>query len=167
MINYCKENLAEIKTLISSLEQEQYQYKSQLLSGSSIGQHIRHILEFYLSIIKGLNQGVVNYDDRDRDLNLENKPSFAISCIDRLSKDIQDLHPEQEIMLSGNFYAEGETLKAIKSSIERELAYCLEHSIHHQALIKIGLIEQKIDHLINEGFGVAASTIRHNQQCAQ
>jgi uncharacterized damage-inducible protein DinB len=167
MINYCKENLAELKTLISSINQEQYQYKSQLLSDSSIGQHIRHILEFYLSIIKGLNQGVVNYDNRERDLNLETNPEFARSCIDRLSKDIQDLHPEQEIMLSGNFYAEGETLKAIKTSIERELAYCLEHSIHHQALIKVGLIEQKMDHLIQEGFGVAASTIRFKQQCAQ
>jgi hypothetical protein len=167
MINYCKENLEEIKALISSLEKEQYHYKSQLLSDSSIGQHIRHILEFYLSIFKGLNQGVVNYDNRERDLNLETNPVFAISCIDRLCKDIQELHPQQEILLTGNFYAEGETLKAIKTSIERELAYCLEHSIHHQALIKIGLIEQKIDHLINESFGVAASTIRHKQQCAQ
>lgn len=167
MINYCKENLEEIKALISSLEKEQYYYKSQLLSDSSIGQHIRHILEFYLSIFKVLNQGVVNYDDRERDLNLETNPVFAISCIDRLCKDIQKLYPQQEILLTGNFFAEGETLKAVKTSIERELAYCLEHSIHHQALIKIGLIEQKIDHLINESFGVAASTIRHKQQCAQ
>lgn len=167
MINYCKENLIEIKTLISCLGQEQYRYKSTLLSDASIGQHIRHILEFYISILKGLDNGIVNYDNRERDLNLEINPEFAIACIDRICEDIQGLNPGQEILLSGNFYAEGDTLKAIKTSIERELAYCLEHSIHHQALIKIGLIEQKMDHLIKEGFGVAASTIRHKQQCAQ
>ena len=48
MIGNCKENLQEIKTLIASVKEEQYQYKSQLLSDATIGQHVRHILEFYL-----------------------------------------------------------------------------------------------------------------------
>lgn len=54
-----------------------------------------------------------------------------------------------------------------KTFINRELAYCLEHSIHHQALIKVGLKEQNIENLIDENFGVAPATIRHKQKCAQ
>ena len=167
MIGNCKENLQEIKTLIASVKEEQYQYKSQLLSDATIGQHVRHILEFYLCLINGECRGLVNYDKRERDLNLERNPGLAISCIDKICNDIQRLNTEQEIQLAGNFSSEGRTLKTIRTSIDRELAYCLEHSIHHQALIKIGLIEQKMDHLINEGFGVAPATIRHKQQCAQ
>jgi hypothetical protein len=167
MIGNCKENLQEIKTLIASVKEEQYQYKSQLLSDATIGQHVRHILEFYLCLINGECRGLVNYDKRERDLNLERNPGLAIFCIDKICNDIQRLNTEQEIQLAGNFSSEGRTLKTIRTSIDRELAYCLEHSIHHQALIKIGLIEQKMDHLINEGFGVAPATIRHKQQCAQ
>jgi hypothetical protein len=40
------------------------------------------------------------------------------------------------------------------------LAYCLEHTIHHQALIKIGLMELNLIHLIDQHFGVAPATIR-------
>ncbi len=167
MISHCKENLQQIRTLIASLEHKQYQYKSQLLSDTTIGQHVRHILEFYLCIINGVSQGLVNYDSRDRNPELEQNPVSAISCIDKICNDIQCLNTDQEIQLVGNFSSEKETLKTIRTSIDRELAYCLEHSIHHQALIKIGLIEQKMDHLINEGFGVATATIRHKQQCAQ
>jgi hypothetical protein len=167
MIGNCKENLQEIKRMIASVKEEQYQYRSQLLSDATIGQHVRHILEFYLCLINGECRGLVNYDKRERDLNLERNPGLAISCIDKICSDIQRLNTEQELQLAGNFSSEGRTLKTIRTSIDRELAYCLEHSIHHQALIKIGLIEQKMDHLINEGFGVAPATIRHKQQCAQ
>ena len=167
MISYCKENLQEIKALIASVKEEQYQYRSQLLSDATIGQHVRHILEFYLCLINSECRGLVNYDKRERDLNLERNPGLAISCIDKICSDIQRLNTEQELQLAGNFSSEGRTLKTIRTSIDRELAYCLEHSIHHQALIKIGLIDQKMDHLINEGFGVAPATIRHKQQCAQ
>lgn len=167
MISYCKENLKQIRTLISSLKEEQYQSKSQLLSEASIGQHVRHILEFYLCLLHGVSRGLVNYDDRNRDLELEQNPRFAIDCIDKICTDIQRLNTELEIQLAGNFSSEGKTIKRIKTSVDRELAYCLEHSIHHQALIKIGLVEQKMAHLINEGFGVAVATIRHKQECAQ
>ena len=51
----------------------------------------------------------------------------------------------------------------INSSFERELLYCLDHAIHHQALIKIGLKELDLDHLIAREFGVAYSTLRHRQ----
>lgn len=167
MIIHCKENLQQIKTLIASFEEGQYGYKSQLLSDASIGQHVRHILEFYLCVINGVSRGFINYDNRDRDPELEQNPVSAISCIDRICDNIECLSTDQEINLVGNFSSETETLKTIRTSTDRELAYCLEHSIHHQALIKIGLIEQKMDHLINEGFGVAPATIRYKQQCAQ
>jgi len=167
MKQYCIENLLELRRLISLFDEEKYQSKLQILSNSSIGQHLRHVLEFYRCIIKGASDGSVNYDNRERDLNLEQSPELAISFIDQICDDIPHLNGTQEILLGANFSHNGEVLDMIKSSIERELVYCLEHSIHHQALIKIGLIDQKMDHLIDQSFGIAPSTIRHQQSCAQ
>ena len=56
--------------------------------------------------------------------------------------------------------------EVVKSFYFRELNYCLDHCIHHQSLIKIGLIDQNLDHLIDENFGVAFSTQNYRNKCA-
>ncbi|MEM9648432.1 MAG: hypothetical protein AAF969_08120, partial [Bacteroidota bacterium] len=48
----------------------------------------------------------------------------------------------------------------------REVMYNLEHTIHHHALIKVG-IQFFTDIPLPESFGVAPSTLQHRQACAQ
>lgn len=167
MIHFCKKDLQEVKKMLTSLNEAQYQFKSALLSGASIGQHIRHILEFYLCLLNGRGKKVVNYDSRERNLDLETNPAFAIYTIDKLCSNFILIQHDQELFLEGDFSSDDNSQLSIKSSINRELAYCLEHSIHHQALIKVGLKEQNIENLLDENFGVAPATIRHKQKCAQ
>lgn len=167
MITYCKENLQEIKRLLVAINDEHYRHPSQLLSEATIGQHIRHILEFYLCLMNGVKSGTVNYDTRERDLELEINRPFAIYTIDKICSNISIAGTVDELNLEGNFSStDGETT-SIKTSVSRELAYCLEHSIHHQALIKISLIEQQVKHVVDPNFGVAPATIRHKEKCAQ
>jgi len=52
------------------------------------------------------------------------------------------------------------------TNYHREIAYNLEHTIHHMALIKIGILELS-DLQIPEGFGVASSTMKYKKECAQ
>ncbi len=163
MKNLCKENLNEISALLKVLSFDQYTQQSKLLSGSSIGQHVRHILEFYTCLLKGANQGKVNYDLRERDFNIENVTTKAISCIDQILAGLDRLENIGDFILEGNFTKDINRRSNIKTSLERELAYCLEHSIHHQALIKIALIDQNSEQMINESFGVAPATIRHKE----
>ena len=60
---------------------------------------------------------------------------------------------------------DGEELR-IDSNYFRELLYNLEHCIHHQALIKVAVLQ--LEHLqIDADFGVARSTIEYRKQCAQ
>jgi hypothetical protein len=47
----------------------------------------------------------------------------------------------------------------------RELLYNLEHCIHHQALIKVAVLESDTI-FVNENFGVARSTL-NIEKCAQ
>lgn len=163
MINHCKKNLEEIKKTISLINKEQYTYKSITLSNASIGQHIRHILEFYLSLLNGLEYGTVNYDLRARNLVLESNPEYARQFVDNICNKFARVDFDIKLELAGNFSSEEDQCVSIQTSVNRELAYCLEHSIHHQALIKIGLMEQGLDHLISKHWGVAPATIKYKK----
>ncbi len=163
MIALCRQNLLELKRLLQSLTSQQYQQKLEVLSGVSIGQHIRHILEFYICLAKGMESGTINYDARQRDLTLETNLSLADFTIDNIIKQLEDEKNSAPIKLEGNYSdAEGQPL-IMATSYQRELCYCLEHSIHHQALIKVGLKELELESLIHSDFGVAPATLRYKK----
>jgi hypothetical protein len=162
---YCKQNLQELKSLLESLSIDQYQYKSKILSGASIGQHIRHVLEFYLCLIKTTKRhAIVNYDKRKRNLRIEQNPGEAIATIDEICSKLSEYRTAEVLYLQGNYSTYESSLITTPTTFKRELAYCLEHTIHHQALIKIGLNELNLTHLIDQHFGVASATVRFNQQ---
>ncbi|MBW6535831.1 MAG: DinB family protein [Mariniphaga sp.] len=168
MKNVAKENLLQIKDLLQVIKTEYFTKKTEVLSGSSVGQHIRHILEFYLLLVSGSFSGTISYDKRQRDKRIEQDPQFAIETINRLITGIDTLDENQLVKFEGDFTANGSADHFVHSSVGRELAYCIEHSIHHQAIIKAGLIVMGLSTLTDENFGVAYSTIRfRNDKCAQ
>jgi hypothetical protein len=160
MKKQCIQNLEEIKTVLSELDNQNYAQKVEVLSGSSIGQHVRHILEFYLCLIQGLKAGVVNYDLRERNLVLESEVRAGIDAIEYVQAQIKALELEQSLVLEGDCGVEKAESFSIPSNLQRELCYNLEHSIHHQAIIKIGLKSILSEPQLIESFGVAPSTMR-------
>ena len=163
-----KENLEQIQNLLERLQTEDYTKKSKILSGATIGQHVRHILEFYLLLVTSSFSGKLSYDKRERNLQIETEPGFALGIISKLIKGLETLDENQPLIFEGDFTVEGEIPSATQSSVGRELAYCIEHSIHHQAIIKAGLISMGLCGSEYEQFGVAYSTIRYREnKCAQ
>lgn len=168
MKKVAKENLEQLSEMLQIISTEQYTQKSEILSGSSVGQHIRHILEFYLLLVSGSFSGTISYDKRQRDHRIEENPGFALEIISHLLKGIETLDVNQDVKFEGDFTTDGSRDNFIASSVGRELAYCIEHSIHHQAIIKAGLIDLGLSAIACENFGVAYSTIRYREnQCAQ
>ena len=160
MIKDCIANLSEHQELLLKLSDEQYQHQSELLSGASIGMHLRHVVEFYDCMLHGLSDQKINYEKRARSLELENNRETAINKISSIKEQLLSLE------LNNRLYLEIEDL-ILDSSVQRELYYNLEHSIHHQALIKVGLKEQNIGKLVNADFGVAPSTLKYRKQCVK
>lgn len=158
-----KENLMQLKDMLQQITTETYTKEHEILSGSSIGQHIRHILEFYLLLVSGSFSGTITYDKRQRDIRIEEDQQFAIQTIDRLLQGIDTLDETLAVKFEGDFTSDGTAQNTTLSSVGRELAYCIEHSIHHQAIIKAGLIVLGLNALTNENFGVAYSTIRYRE----
>ena len=161
MKSTAKENLTQLKDLVNSIDSNDYEVKIEVLSGATVGQHIRHILEFYLLLVAGSFTGTINYDKRKRDIRIETDPFFASETIERLLTGIDTINEEESITLIADYSVNGKSENAVKSTAGRELAYCIEHSIHHQALIKAGLIALGLSDLTDEYFGVAYSTIRY------
>lgn len=158
LIRSCQNNLDDLYGLIAQLSGEDFTAPAQSLSGATLGQHSRHILEMYICMAKGLKTNEICYDKRERNILLETDVNEAIKAIAYIQAEISGFE-DGEIFLIAD-YSQGENPVRLKSTVFRELAYNLEHTIHHQALIKVGLREMGKLHLIDENFGVAYSTIR-------
>ncbi|MGQ1948370.1 DinB family protein [Geofilum sp. OHC36d9] len=168
MIETAKHNLNQLRILLEKLNSDDYSARPEVLSGASIGEHYRHILEFYLLLVSGSFTGVISYDRRERDGRIAQNTHFAIETINRIIAGINTLDLNSRILMEVEASTDEIMDNRIFTSVGRELAYCIEHSIHHQAIIKIGLIATGRIQLVDEQFGVAYSTIRYrNNSCAQ
>ncbi len=136
------------------------QYSMPLLSGSSIGEHIRHIVDFFQCIASAIPQSTVNYDLRERDRQIETNKDFALSFLYDLIQLFNK--PNVPIQLVIGKHASENII--VESNLFREIAYNIEHAIHHMAIIKIGLHSLNIE--VDKHFGVASSTIKYRKQCA-
>ena len=162
IMQFCRSNLQDIRSLLLQLSPDEYDVSLDILSGSSIGQHVRHILEFYLCLLRQKPSMVICYDHRKRNKHLQSDVRVALRTIDDIDRALMGISIDLPLLLQGNFGHQDEPALGIPSSFYRELVYCLEHSIHHQALIKIGLKELQKEQLVSPAFGVAPSTIRHS-----
>ncbi|MDI1356310.1 MAG: DinB family protein [bacterium] len=168
MTGHIINNLLEIKNLLNGLNADQYNRKLEILSEASIGQHVRHILEFYQCLFKGKESKIVNYDARQRDLMLETNLQFATNTIEEIVIALKEVKCDFTVTFVADYSViENQNATNIQSSFYRELAYNLEHSIHHQALIKVAITEMELTSLVKDNFGYAPSTIRHIKVCAQ
>ncbi|MEM9855983.1 MAG: hypothetical protein AAF843_01430 [Bacteroidota bacterium] len=162
IIDYCLNDLEETHKFLRVIDSENYTRKISLLSNASFGQHIRHILEFYGCLLHNQQEQYINYDSRVRSLVLESNTEAACSYIVNLQDLLRENFTNDTVHLISNFSRTEDALESIKTNMLRELAYCLEHSIHHKALIKVGLLSIGKGHLVESDFGVAASTIRNH-----
>ncbi|MBX2900515.1 MAG: hypothetical protein KF775_12740 [Cyclobacteriaceae bacterium] len=161
--DHVRADLEQLKNSIIKLTVNQFSQSLNLLSGASIGAHVRHILEFYICLLRAKNQ-MVSYDVRERNRKLETDLSYALYVIDELNVKIKSLTQDYALTLHSTLSINSDEPDSFSTTFYRELVYCLEHSIHHQALIKIGFKELKEESMIAENFGVAPSTIRFNHK---
>lgn len=164
IIQCCQEDLIELRQLVDLISVDTYCFKAPLLANATIGQHVRHVLEFYDCVLNDAGETVVNYDRRMRAIALETDPIAASVKISGLIEQLGEGVIDRQVFLSSDFSIKGSASKLFASSVYRELAYCLEHNIHHKALIKVGLLAHGKAHLISPDFGVAPATIRNRIQ---
>lgn len=148
----------QLTDLLNDIESVMYKDALRPLHYTTTGQHVRHITEFYLCLLKGYETGVVDYDARERNLLIEIDKDFTIEVLENIIQNLKKLKIDQPLMLKSRF-GSAESIE-MPTSFFRELTYLIEHTIHHLAIIKIGLNEVYPEIEIPKNFGVAHSTIR-------
>ena len=160
--------ISQLCAFLKQFDDSNYSKKLSVLNGSTIGMHVRHILEFYSCFLENIDSNGICYDSRKRKLIYEVSVSSTISEFKIISDRILKLENNSSIELKSNASLKDGREFSIKSSIARELLYTLDHSIHHMAIIKIGTQTCFPEFIIPETFGVAPSTIRFKKEkCAQ
>jgi uncharacterized damage-inducible protein DinB len=166
LVNACNEILSQLSDLVHSLTDGDFQRPVKALSNSTVGQHLRHTLEFFICFEQGYHSGVINYDRRNHDKSIETNRQLAMDTIDRITNFINGLEEYREVKLEVNYDLDQEQFQTLDSTIARELVYNIEHAVHHMAIIKIGINEIAPYIKLPAGFGIAASTIRYKQNVA-
>jgi uncharacterized damage-inducible protein DinB len=154
----------QISETLNQLTEEEYRQPGKTLFNATIGQHVRHIIELFLCLEKGYDEGLVNYEKRKRDYRIETDKELASGLLKAIYQRLD--RPDKELLLEAEDYTDGVETVEVKTNYYRELVYNLEHTIHHMALIRVGVNEVSSVQLPDE-FGVAYSTIKYRQQCAQ
>lgn len=153
--------LMQLVDCINQLNFDEYTQEISLLSNSTIGEHTRHIIELFQQLLSGYETENINYDNRKRDIRIQENIDFATESIANIVKRLEKndkrlllttLYNNQEMVIESNYY--------------RELMYNIEHCIHHQAIIKIALLHLGKTEIV-ENFGIAKSTIEYRKSCAQ
>ncbi|CAD5271925.1 Uncharacterized damage-inducible protein DinB (Forms a four-helix bundle) [Imperialibacter sp. EC-SDR9] len=160
--------LSQLDEVIAQLKPEDYSRPVKLLNNSTIGQHVRHTLEFFICLMDGTPSGVVNYDNRRRDKMIEDDGDFARQVLRGIGDFVKSHKENSTLNLEADFgstdrQADQEAMISIPSNYFRELVYNIEHAIHHMALIRVAINEFCGYVQLPEDFGVASSTIRSRQ----
>lgn len=150
------EMLQQLHDVTVQLNEKDYSMPLELLYGNTIGKHIRHVYELYDELIRGIVLNGVNYDSRKRNLQIESDPIFSCNFALEIGARLSKLEEDKALQLSGNF---GDDVNIIaNTSLGRELAYNIEHAIHHMAIIKICLNHYFNYVSLHQNFGIAYST---------
>jgi uncharacterized damage-inducible protein DinB len=163
-INNIQQLVQQITEILTQLTDAEYGRPLAVFNGSSIGQHTRHVIEFFVELEKGYQQGFVDYNNRKRNIVLETDKGAALAILTDIA--LACNKPDKQLQLAVDYQPPHTPDVMITTTYYRELAFAIEHTVHHMALMRIG-----IEHLqtvaVPASFGIAASTQRFQSSCAQ
>lgn len=148
--------------LLAAIDNRLYASVPTGIAKAGVGGHLRHCLDFYDSFLRGVGEGRIDYDCRERNELIEKDRSAATVKIETVIRQLREL-PVADGLQTLRVKLEGEQAQESsawsRSSVSRELQFLLSHTVHHYALIALLLRVQGFD--LPPDFGVAPSTLKH------
>jgi len=152
--------LEQLELAVLSLNGDTYRARPAAGVSGSIGEHVRHCLDHVSALITASPASTLTYDSRERGTAVERDLNIAAQ---RIAECRRALHAwgtrwlDEPVRVSSTIAASGETVSGW-STLGRELAFVLSHTIHHQALIAVLL--SAMGRGVPDRFGYAPSTPR-------
>jgi uncharacterized damage-inducible protein DinB len=163
----CKSILGQLEDVVRQVHEEDFRRPSAALSHATIGQHLRHTVEFFICLEDGFEKGLVNYDKRQHDHLIESDKFIASDSLRRIKNFISTHDEDRTLKLEVAYERDDEDWVTIETNYQRELVYNIEHTVHHMAIMKIGLREVAPYVQLPADFGIAVSTLRYKEAPAK
>lgn len=154
-------SLQQLANLLVVTSDVQYNRKPVGVIPSSLGGHVRHCLDHFEALCIGAITGVVDYDDRQRGTTIETDRIAALGAIRRLNLQIEALDESvltRTVRVPSIIAGDGTSIET-RSTLGRELAFVLSHTVHHNALV--AAMCRTLGIPIPDRFGYAPATIAH------
>jgi len=151
----------QITELLETIEADAYRQPLPLFNGATLGQHFRHIFDFYYCLVRDRSSGLIDYASRERRPAIEADPRTAREAFENLVDLVSVLDEKERIAVRADFsHLTEEQRPQYQSSVGRELMYAYDHAIHHLAIIRIGLQAVFPQYHLGDNLGVAPSTVK-------
>ena len=157
LITISKKYLHDLQAVLQQIKPEDYNKSLKIFDNGTIGKHVRHVLEFYQLLFSNETE-IICYDNRERNLCIEQNERYACDLINEICDKINGISINKRVLLK-SIYGSEEVFT--ESSFLRELAYNIEHTVHHLAIIKIGIVDSFSYINIPLNFGYADSTVQY------
>lgn len=158
------ETLRQGETFLAEISDTAYTHKVPVAFNASIGGHYRHCLDHFRSLLDAAQSGDLNYDHRERGTLVENDRFAALNATRELIAGWENLNlfflsRKLEVTCKTSYAASGS--QSSPSTVGREIMYAVAHAVHHYAII--GVMGGIMGLPMPAGFGVAPSTLKHQQ----
>ena len=155
--------LTQLADAVGQISEADFRKPSPALSNATIGQHLRHTLEFFVCLEQGYETGIVNYDKRQHDKAIENDKFVALGTISKVLDFLSGNPADKRMIMEVGYLEDSPEFVSVETNFLRELTYNIEHAVHHMAIMKIGIREVTPNTVIPKSFGVAVSTLRYRE----
>jgi uncharacterized damage-inducible protein DinB len=157
MIDAIEKNLNRGIKLLNSLTDEQYSSKSAPPYYSSIGSHMRHILDVFTCIFNGLESKEVDFSARERNPRAEQTTEGGLEYFDLILAKLHQLSEDDFDMMISVTDDLGTGKVTASYTLGSALIQAHSHAIHHYA--SIGFIINRLGvELPDEDFGYNPTT---------
>ncbi|WP_257280188.1 MULTISPECIES: DinB family protein [unclassified Endozoicomonas] len=158
-----QEAVEQMIGFVSGMSANDYRFSDSGLFQSTIGQHLRHVLDLY-EAVRSSSDELVDYDIRRRGLLLEHEKNAGLAELKDLLQWLQALKAEDlalEVVMKTEVLLSASSSVRLKSTLGRELIFASSHLIHHLAMM--ATIAKVAGNRIDPSVGMAPATSTFNR----
>ena len=165
--------LSQKRTVLETVNAEDYIRKLPAFFNGSIGAHIRHSLDHFQSLLTAMRNAndtdmdrLVDYDTRKRNTDIETDIAVALRAVQNVELQLRSLSDKDlgSAILRVSFIGEIESGSynqyTVSSQYWRELSFVSHHAVHHLSMMKVMLTSMGYELPAEANIGVAFSTVK-------
>jgi hypothetical protein len=155
---------SELEKGITAIRQtDEVTYRRTGNGSGSVGDQFRHILDFITCLLRGVEQGRIDYSNRPRDTRIATDREYAALQASTIQRELEAMEPGA-LASSLSVRSEINTDVWLPACFAREVEFVHSHTVHHLALIAEKLAGYGVR--VDGALGVSPSTAEYRRRAA-